>query len=246
MGRVLEVERLSVEVDGKQVLSNVDLTLEEGETKAIFGPNGSGKTSLLMTIMGIPKYRVTGGRIIFKGQDITSTPMEKRARLGIGMSFQRPPVVRGVRLRDIILAASGRGQADASMLEMVSRAGMSVFLDRDVNLGFSGGEIKRAELLQLLAQAPELALLDEPESGVDLVSIAFIGEMIEQVLHHRPQSPHSHAGLIITHTGHILDYVHVDRGYVLLNGRIWCESNPKQILAAVRTGGYERCARCVN
>jgi Fe-S cluster assembly ATP-binding protein len=129
-------------------------------------------------------------------------------------------------------------------------------LDRPVNEGFSGGEIKRSELLQLLAQGPELVLLDEPESGVDLESIALVGGAINAILERgvpddgngrtvkeRHEERH-HSGLVITHTGYILDYVDADRGVVLLNGKIICESNPREILRMIKTSGYEECERC--
>jgi Fe-S cluster assembly ATP-binding protein len=246
MGNVLEIEDLTVEVGDRRVLLGVSLTLGQKETKAIFGPNGSGKTSLLMAIMGLPKYKVVGGRILFKGQDVTSMPTEERARLGIGISFQRPPVVRGVTLKDILLASPKLKGDEESALAMARRARLAEFLGRDVNQGFSGGEIKRAELLQLLAQRPDLVLLDEPESGVDLVNITFIGDMINELLDRRPRCQYSRSGLIITHTGNILDYIHADRGYVLVNGKISCEGNPRQILATIRAGGYEECARCLS
>ena len=246
MGNVLEIEDLTVEVGDRRVLLGVSLALGQKETKAIFGPNGSGKTSLLMAIMGLPRYKVVGGRILFKGQDVTSMPTEERARLGIGISFQRPPVVRGVTLKDILLASPNLKGDEESALAMARRARLTDFLGRDVNQGFSGGEIKRAELLQLLAQGPDLVLLDEPESGVDLVNITFIGDMINELLDRRPRCQYSRSGLIITHTGHILDYIHADRGYVLVNGKISCEGNPRQILATIRAGGYEECARCLS
>jgi len=246
MEKVLEIEDLTVEVGDRRVLSGVSLVLGEKETKAIFGPNGSGKTSLLMAIMGLPRYKILGGRIIFKGQDVTSIPTEERARLGIGISFQRPPVVRGVTLKDILIASPNLKGDEESALAMARRAQLSEFLGRDVNQGFSGGEIKRAELLQLLAQGPDLVLLDEPESGVDLVNIAFIGDMINELLDRKPHCQYRRSGLIITHTGQILDYIHADRGYVLVNGKMSCEGNPGQILATIRAGGYEECARCVS
>ncbi len=244
MGKLLEVQDLRVEVDGKEILKEINLSLDEGETTAIFGPNGSGKTSLIMAIMGVPRYRIAGGRIIFKGRDITNTPMEERAQMGIGLSFQRPPVVRGVRLRDILLVSLRQREDEKFIESLAEKARMSDFLDREVNYGFSGGEIKRAELLQLLAQDPDLALLDEPESGVDLVNIALIGELINLVLQKEQRRQRRHAGLIITHTGHILDYVHVDKGCVLLNGTIWCQANPLEILDTIKKSGYEECVKC--
>ena len=243
---VLEIKHLNVAVGDKEILRDINLSIRTGETHVLFGPNGSGKTTLLMAIMGSPKYQVTKGNIIFKDKDIVVLPMDERARLGIGMSLQRPPVVRGVRTRDMVNACA-KGQVSGEVIDsLAERANLTELMDREVNYGFSGGEIKRSELLQLLAQDPELALLDEPESGVDLVNIALIGELINELLHkEHPIRDRKHAGLIITHTGHILDYVNARSGYVLLDGRIICEGDPHEILETIKRRGYEECKRCV-
>jgi len=139
----------------------------------------------------------------------------------------------------------GRGD-EKTIAELAERADLTEFLDRDINYGFSGGEIKRAELMQLLAQKPELTLLDEPESGVDLVNIALIGELLNQLLEKDcPMRKRKCMGLIITHTGHILQYVNVRTGYVMLKGQIVCQGDPHEILATIKEKGYEECARCV-
>jgi len=243
---MLDIKHLNVSVEGKEILRDVNLIIGTGETHALFGPNGSGKTTLLMAIMGFPRYRVTKGNIIFKGKDITRLGVDERARLGIGISFQRPPVVRGVKTKDMIVAAMrGRGD-EKTIAELAERADLTEFLDRDINYGFSGGEIKRAELMQLMAQKPELTLLDEPESGVDLVNIALIGELLNQLLEKDcPMRKRKCMGLIITHTGHILQYINARTGYVMLDGRIVCQGDPHEILATIKEKGYEECARCV-
>jgi Fe-S cluster assembly ATP-binding protein len=241
----LSIEQLTVEVEGREILHGINLEMGLGETHVLFGPNGSGKTTLLMTIMGFPKYRVTEGRIIFKGQDITTLPLDERARLGIGMSFQRPPVVRGVKTRDMVAAClRGRDQKE-SISQLAEKANLADFLDREINYGFSGGEIKRSELMQLLGQKPELTLIDEPESGVDLVNIALIGELINELLEKDcPILERKCMGLIITHTGHILDYVNARTGYVMCNGLVGCEGAPREILATIREKGYQECVAC--
>jgi Fe-S cluster assembly ATP-binding protein len=243
---MLEIKHLNVAVEGKKILHDVNLRIDTGETHALFEPNGSGKTTLLMAIMGFPRYQVTKGSITFKGKDITKLDVDERARLGIGISFQRPPVVRGVKTKDMIVAAMrGRGN-EKTITELAERADLTEFLDRDINYGFSGGEIKRAELMQLLAQKPELTLLDEPESGVDLVNIALIGELLNQLLEKDcPMRKRKCMGLIITHTGHILQYINARTGYVMLDGRIVCQGDPHEILATIKEKGYEECARCV-
>jgi len=241
---MLEVKQLTVEVEGQEILHEVNLNVEDGETHALFGPNGSGKTTLLMAMMGFPKYKVTKGSIIFEGRDITGLPLDERARLGIGMSFQRPPVVRGVKTRDMLSACLG-GEAEETINQLAGKADLADFLEREVNYGFSGGELKRSELMQLMAQKPKLVLLDEPESGVDLVNIAVIGRLINELLDKScPIRLRKCAGLIITHTGHILDYVNVRTGYVMCDGIIGCKGDPHEILATIREKGYEKCVQC--
>jgi len=235
-----------VAVGDKEILHDINFGIKAGETHVLFGPNGSGKTTLLMTIMGSPKYQVTKGSIIFRGKDIVGLPVDERARLGIGMSLQRPPVVRGVKTRDMVTACAKGRVSDETIDSLADKANLTELMDREVNYGFSGGEIKRSELLQLLAQEPDLALLDEPESGVDLVNIALIGELINELLQkEHPIRDRRHSGLIITHTGHILDYVNARSGYVLLDGRIVCEGDPHEILETIKRKGYEECKRCV-
>jgi len=251
-GKLLVIDDLKVEVQGKEILRHVDLQINKGETHALFGPNGSGKTTLLMSIMGFPAYRVTGGKIVFKGQDITALPLNERAEMGIGLSFQRPPTIRGVKTRQMLEIFDKTEEEIKSMAEGLD---FEEFLDRDLNDGFSGGEIKRSELLQLTAQDPDFLLLDEPESGVDLENIALIGKVIEELLQRelKPQEGKSKkelkrerwkSGLIITHTGYILDYVDVDRGHVLMEGELACSGNPREILKTIKEQGYDECVNC--
>jgi len=199
---MLEIKGLTVEVGGTEILHSIDMTINPGETHILFGPNGSGKTTLLMTIMGFPRCKVISGSIFFKGQDITALPLDERARRGIGMSFQRPPAVRGVRTYDMVAAGLRERASEEKIRHLAEKSGMLEFLDREINCGFSGGEIKRSEMLQLLAQNPRLTLLDEPESGVDLTNIALIGDLINELLHKNcPIRTRKCMGLIITHTG---------------------------------------------
>ena len=241
---MLEVKDLNVEVEGKEIINDISFDVDIGETLVLFGPNASGKTTLLMAIMGFPRYRVTKGKIIFKGRDITYLPVDERARMGIGILFQRPPVVRGVKTKEVVKACLGDREDGHVIDQMAQRLNLVELLDREVNYGFSGGEVKRSELLQLMAQGPEFVLLDEPDSGVDLVNISLVGEMINELLQEGQMHSRTNSGLIITHTGHILDYVNADRACVLLNGGIWCRGNPREILAGIKSHGYEGCAVC--
>jgi Fe-S cluster assembly ATP-binding protein len=242
---MLKIKDLSVAVEGKEIIHDINLTIKTGETHVLFGPNGAGKSTLLMAIMGFPKYKVTKGSISFKNKDITNLTVDERARMGIGMSFQRPPVVRGVKTSDMVAAClKGRGDGE-EIAKLAARADLQDFLERDINYGFSGGEIKRSELMQLLAQKPELTLLDEPESGVDLVNIALIGEMMNDLLEKNCPIPERRCmGLIITHTGHILDYVNARTGYVMCDGTIGCVGDPHEMLATIREKGYNECIKC--
>lgn len=249
---MLVIEGLRVEIAGKTILEHIDLEIKPGETHALLGPNGSGKTSLLMTIMGYPQYKVTKGKIMFKGVEITHLPIDERARLGIGISYQRPPTIHGVKTRQMVQICA-RGAIDAE--ELARRVDFVDFLDRDINAGFSGGEIKRSELLQIMAQNPDLMLFDEPESGVDLENIALVGNTIasmlqKELVHAETKSmvqmkqERTKMGLIITHTGYILDYVPADRGHVLYNGVLGCTGNPSEIFKHVSELGYKECVRC--
>ncbi len=238
---LLEIKDLTVDVSGRTVLKNINLAIDYGETHVLFGKNGSGKTSLLMAIMGFSGYKVKAGSIFFKGQDITYAPIHERAKLGIGMSFQRPPTIRGLKTRDLIRTFHGE---DELVERIVDALNFSAFLDRDVNLGFSGGEIKKSELLQLTIQNPDLILLDEPESGVDLENIKIIGKGIKRLLQKNLHRQRVKSGLVITHTGLILNYLEADNGYLMLDGTIRCEGNPREMFETIQSTGYEECARC--
>ena len=239
---LLSIHNLTVEIAGKEVLHDVNLSIDYGETHVLFGKNGSGKTTLLMAIMGFSGCRVTQGKILFKDRDITYLPINERARMGIGMSFQRPPTIRGVKVHDLIRTFNNNG--DATIEQIVNSLNFSEFMGRDINLGFSGGEIKKSELLQLIVQNPELILLDEPESGVDLENIKVIGKVIKKLLQKNLRRQRVKAGLVITHTGLILNYLEADKGHLMLNGMIICEGNPREMFETIQNSGYEECIRC--
>ena len=249
---MLQIEDLQVKIGDKEILKHIDLEIGSGETHILFGPNGSGKTSLMMTIMGYPQYRVTGGKILFKGQDITNMPVDERAQLGIGVSYQRPPTIHGVKTKQMVEICA-KDEIDAEAL--AEKVNFSEFLGRDINAGFSGGEIKRSELLQLMAQDADLMLFDEPESGVDLENISIIGNVISQLLQRdvrvnteksqkEKREQRTKMGLIITHTGFILDYVTADKGQLLYDGVMTCATNPREIFKCITRLGYEECVKC--
>lgn len=234
---MLKIENLSVTVSGKQVLTEINLEIKKGQRLALLGPNGSGKTSLLMAIMGISDYKITQGKIIFKGKQINDLTIDERARLGIGIMFQRPPTIRGIKLRQVVDVTR---HSDFDIEKEAARLNLSEFLNRDINLGFSGGELKRSELLQLFAGSPKLSLFDEPESGVDLENMVLVGEVMNQILNKNKDN----AGLIITHTGYIFDYVKPDTGCIMVGGRLHCLGDPQGILKTIKKHGYEWCITC--
>ncbi|MBU4345672.1 MAG: ABC transporter ATP-binding protein [Proteobacteria bacterium] len=224
---MLEVKDLWVGVDGKEILKGVDLVIGDRGKHVLFGPNGVGKSCLAMTIMGIPTYRITKGNIFFNGKDVTTLPINERAALGIGMAFQNPPAIRGVKLGDFLTLCGGDvdKHLEKSFLDRS-------FKDRDLNLGFSGGERKRSELAQLFAMEPELMLLDEIDSGVDINSLGILGKELNSFLSER-------SSLIITHHGYILKYLKPDMAHVLLNGRIVRSGDFNEILHEIEENGFE-------
>ena len=257
---MLKIENLSVAVQGRQILHDINLHIKPGEVHVLFGPNGTGKSTLIGTIMGFERYEVLSGKIYFKGHDITEAPCYERARLGVGVMIQRPPTIRGLSLRHMIEICGATPQETEQMARWM---GLADFLDRSVNEGFSGGELKRSELLQLMAQKPDLLLLDEPESGVDVETIALVGRAANYILHNEPcggtgcdkpccahnldcdtYNPLSsqRSGLIITHVGHILKYVPASHAHILYQGTLSCTSgDPLDVLSCISKTGYEKC-----
>jgi len=242
---MLEIKDLTVEVEGKEIIRDLTLNIERGEVHVLFGPNGCGKTTLLLAILGFPNYKVKKGRITFKGVDITDLPTNERVKLGMGISFQHPPEIRGVKLGDMVNIAQGRKEEriDEDVIALAKRLNISVeFLNRDVNLGFSGGEVKRSEILQLLAQSPDFIMFDEPDSGVDVENIELIGEIMSELMERsKIPSKRERAGLIITHSGFIMRYIKADRAHVMLDGRIACSGMPDEITKNIMAEGFERC-----
>ncbi|HJK07165.1 MAG TPA: ATP-binding cassette domain-containing protein, partial [Methanocorpusculum sp.] len=170
---MLEISNLHVEVGGREVLHGVNLKINDGETHVLLGPNGSGKTTLLRTIMGFGSSQVTSGKILFNGVDVTEKPVHERAQLGMGIMFQRPPTISGLKLGKFLTATTKLDEERIPSL--AERMHMTKFLARDVTAGFSVGEIKRIEILQLMVQTPSFVMLAEPERGVDVENMALLG-----------------------------------------------------------------------
>lgn len=216
---VLTVDGLHVTVGGRAVLRGVDLALEPGRVHALMGPNGSGKSTLALALAGAPGYEVTQGTATLDGEDLLALPAVDRARKGLFLAFQYPPEIEGVSLREFLRLACGeRGQGfcefHKSYPQAIARLKMEGFDGRELNVGFSGGEKKRAELLQLFLLRPKVALLDEPDSGVDVDALRLIAGAIQDL------ADGGAAVLIITHYPRILEHVPPADVYVLDGGRI--------------------------
>ena len=233
--QVLNVTGLAARVEDKQLLHGVDLTINKGETHVLMGPNGAGKSTLGYVLMGAPKYTVTGGQILFKGEDITHESTDKRAKAGMFLSFQEPlegfirsalqQKVGHVRYYDFkkeLARCMDILQMDAS------------YAERSLNVGFSGGEKKKAEILQLMMLKPSLAILDETDSGLDVDAVRLVSKGVEEY-----QKDHNGALLIITHSTRILDALSVDYTHVLVNGKI-AANGDGSLVEEINVNGYER------
>lgn len=239
---MLDVTALYVSVGEKEIVKGIDLTIKKGEVHVLFGPNGSGKSTLLCALMQLPGYNITSGNIRIKGTDTQGLTTDAVANLGVGISFQHPPAIKGVTLRRFLDSINRCGDLDHALIAL----NMEPFLARELNVGFSGGELKRAEILKLYAQNPDLLLLDEPESGVDIENIAVISKTINALLQKEsPMQRRERAALIITHTGHILNYIHADVGHVFMDGKIVCTGNPMDIMEDIKQHGFAGCVQCI-
>ena len=229
---MLELKGVRVEVDNKIILSDLNLKVKPGEVVALLGPNGSGKSTLIRSIMGMSGYKVSKGQILLDGKKIHTLPIEERVKKGLGIMHQHPQKIRGVTLYQLAQFLTGD---EARILSLASKLMLGEHLQRYVNQDFSGGEMKRSELFQILLQDPEIMLLDEPESGVDIENVKLMGKMVQEYAKQKGKSV-----IIITHTGHILDYVKSNRGFLMLSGQLWPIKNPKKALAQIKKGGYEQ------
>jgi Fe-S cluster assembly ATP-binding protein len=239
---VLDVKDLTVKVEGKLILEGLNFSLKEGASHILFGPNGSGKTTLISTLMGLPGYEVVSGKIFFQGVDITNKDVDERAKMGIIVSFQNPPEVTGVKLGDLLKLCLGKAVSEEFSPQeqaQIEAFRLTSFLNRDVNVGFSGGERKRSEILQLIFLKPKLLLLDEPDSGVDVESLKMIATEIQKYV-----ADSGSTALIITHKGDILEYIKASYGCILLDGKFHCYRNPLRIYEDIKRLGYEECVSC--
>lgn len=235
---MLEIKNLQVATENRQILRGVDLTVHQKDVTVLFGSNGSGKSTLIKTIMGLSGFQVTAGEILFEGADITGLSVSDRVIKGIGIMFQNPPKIHGVTLLQI---AEHLEKDKERIQKLAKELKVEEFLERDINVNFSGGEVKRAELFQVLLSKPKLLLLDEPESGVDIENISVMGKALNRYL-----TTNDCGCLIITHTGHILEYIKAKKGCVLIEGAICCYSKPEKIFHTIQEYGYEKCKTCTH
>jgi Fe-S cluster assembly ATP-binding protein len=240
---LFQVEDLHVAVEGSEILRGVDLVVGAGEIHALMGPNGSGKSTLANTLLGNPGYQVTRGRILFKGEDITDWPTDVRGKAGIFLAFQYPEEIAGVPVIQFLRQAlSARKGIDLSVVELyvsitewMKRLDMDPsFKDRYLNEGFSGGEKKRNEILQMAILEPELAILDETDSGLDIDALRIVARGVKEVRSTRPDL----GVLLITHYQRILDELTPDAVHLLIDGRI-AESGGPELARRLEQEGYE-------
>jgi Fe-S cluster assembly ATP-binding protein len=238
---MLKIENLHAEIDGNEILRGLDLEVGEGEIHAIMGPNGSGKSTLSNVLMGHPRYEVTGGSIIFRGQDVMELEADERARLGMFLAFQYPSEVPGVSVANFLrTAVNSVREEELSVMEMYKllQEKMRVmemdpkFAERYLNEGFSGGEKKRNEILQMLMLEPRLAIMDETDSGLDIDALQVVSKGVNEL-----RGPEFSA-VVITHYNRILRYIEPDRVHVMLNGQI-VTSGGKELALALEDKGYD-------
>lgn len=230
---LLRLEKLSVEVGGSLVLKGVELATGRREIHVILGPNAVGKSTLLAAIMGLSHVKVVAGRIYFENKDITRLPPHYRSRLGIALAHQISPELVGVRLGMLAEEIARRFGTEDILEKLVGRLRLEHLMDRDAFKGFSGGERKRAELLLTLLQRPKLALLDEPDSGVDLESLRLMSSAINYLVRELGSTV-----ILVTHTGEILEELGDAESHILLDGKLFHTGKTADTLALIREKGF--------
>ncbi len=238
---LLQIENLRARAGDTEILRGVNLTVNRGEINALMGPNGSGKSTLANVLMGSPEYEVTDGRILLKGEDVTEAPPNDRAKLGMFLAFQYPEAIPGVSVVNFLRAAlSNRTGIDYTVLELRLRVmdamrdlGMeSSFADRYLNEGFSGGERKRNEVLQMAVLEPDLAVMDETDSGLDIDALRVVAEGVKRL------TGPERGFLIITHYQRLLDYITPDAVHIFIDGRVLTSGGP-ELAERLEEEGYE-------
>ena len=238
---MLKIENLQVEIDGQEIVKGLDLEVGEGEIHAIMGPNGSGKSTLANVLMGHPRYEVTGGAITFRGEDVFELEADERAKLGMFLAFQYPSEVPGVSVANFLrTAVNAVREEELSPMDMyrLIQDKMKImqmdpkFAERYLNEGFSGGEKKRNEILQMLMLEPRLAIMDETDSGLDIDALQVVAKGVNEL------RGAEFSAVIITHYQRILRYIEPDYVHVMLDGRL-VTSGGKDLALELEDKGYE-------
>jgi Fe-S cluster assembly ATP-binding protein len=242
---MLSIRRLQAGVEGKDILKGIDLEVGAGEVHAVMGPNGSGKSTLAQVLAGHPAYTVTGGAVTYLGLDLLAMPPEERARAGVFLAFQYPVEIPGVSNANFLKAAVNeirvrRGLPELDAVEFLQFLGEKLalvemdrsFLSRPVNEGFSGGEKKRNEILQMAVLEPTLAILDETDSGLDIDALKIVAQGVNRL--RRPEN----AMILVTHYQRLLNHIEPDRVHVLLDGRI-VKSGGRELALELERRGYD-------
>jgi Fe-S cluster assembly ATP-binding protein len=245
MSLLLEIRGLRAEVGGKEILQGVDLAVAEGEVHAVMGPNGSGKSTLAHVLAGHPAFRVTAGEVLYQGKHLLDWPPEKRAREGVFLAFQYPVEIPGVANAYFLRAGLNEIRAHRGLEELDAMEFLALLkeklkivemdpamMSRSVNQGFSGGEKKRNEILQMAVLEPKLAILDETDSGLDIDALRIVATGVQKL--HRPEN----ATILVTHYQRLLNYVTPDRVHVLHQGRI-VKSGGKELALELEAKGYD-------
>ena len=240
----LTIQDLHAEIAGKQILKGVSLELKSGELAAIMGPNGSGKSTLAYCLMGHPKYKVTSGRVTLDGKDLLSLPVDQRAKLGLFLGFQYPQEISGLSMAKFLWTAYTQRHpgpdVDTSTFDQHLQQHLgyldmdSSWLKRSLNEGFSGGEKKRSEILQMATLQPIFAVLDEPDSGLDIDAVRSVGETVSKVQKERPEM----GILVITHYQRILKYLNPDKVHVMVDGVV-ALSGGRDLAVELEARGYD-------
>jgi Fe-S cluster assembly ATP-binding protein len=245
----LVIKNLHVEVGGQEILKGIDLTVEEGRIHAVMGPNGSGKSTLAYTLAGHPRYEVTDGEVWYQGENVLELEPDQRSRLGLFLAFQYPVAVAGVTVANFLRAAMNSHRAQEGvdprktaipvaeyrkqLREKLQLLGMDeTFVRRYLNEGFSGGEKKRLEILQMAMLRPTVAIMDETDSGLDIDALKIVANGVNAIKVENPQM----GALVITHYQRLLNYIKPDIVHILMNGQIVREGGPELALALEERG----------
>ena len=243
---LLKVENMSVQVEDKQILQGIDLHIGRGETHVLMGPNGAGKSTLGSSLMGSPRYHVSSGKILFKGEDITALSPDQRAKNGMFLSFQEPLEVPGLSLesflRSALIQRTGKPIRFFEFQKELKKNMELLHMDpsyasRSLNVGFSGGEKKKAEILQMMMFQPDLAILDETDSGLDVDAVRLVSEGVRAY-----QQEQKGSLLIITHSTRILESLHIDYTHVLVDGKL-VTTGDGSLVEQINREGYESFLR---